>query len=111
MPGVLAGELHGLGAYVDAPGVEVRDGAAEEGVQEEGYAARARAEVQHAEGCWRGRRVPTAAAEKVSGLDEAGQVCGVGLWLWPLHMSSSSLVSQCLLFVFSPCFSPFLSLE
>lgn len=56
MPDVLAGQLHGMGGDVDAPGVEAGDGAVEQGVQEEGYAACACAEVQHAEGCWWGGR-------------------------------------------------------
>ncbi|ROW08929.1 hypothetical protein VMCG_02906 [Cytospora schulzeri] len=45
VPDVLAGELHGLGRDVDAVGVDVGDGAVEEGVQEEGYAAGSCAEV------------------------------------------------------------------
>lgn len=52
MPRVLPGQAHGARRDVDAVDVKPGDGGAQEGVQEEGDAAGAGAEVQDAEGWW-----------------------------------------------------------
>lgn len=94
MPHIFLGELDGLGAYVHAADREIWDGALEEGVEEEGYAACACAEVQDAQG--RGYASVVVSAHQRGFLqDEVGEVDGVGFRLRP---GSNVLETQHLLF-------------